>query len=446
MNVLIIGAGDVGTHLARRLSREHQVTILDEDDDVVKKAAAQIDAMVIHGDASDFETLKKAGIESADVVAALTHNDELNILICQMARFAAPKADTIARVRKEEYTQPDFIIPRDRLGVDFLVHPEMETAREIARLIRNPVSTNSVDLADGQLQVTGIRLDRNSPWVNRQLKDIARDHAGLPFRLVGVKRKDAEIIPRGDTLLRQGDQIFVVCEEDAVQRVAEACGQARPEIQNVMMLGGGLISRYLALELGRKVHIKIIESNQETTEKVAELLPDSLVIHGDGTDIDLLAQEGIMDMDAYIALTGSDETNIISTLVARHLQVQRTMALVNNLDYMPITPTIGLDAVVSKELIAVNAVMRFIQGKQPTASTAIPGFGLEVIETEATAGSRITAKPVRDLKFPEEALIAAIVQDRKVVMPTGEMQIRPGDRVVVFTQPDARKDVMKLFR
>jgi trk system potassium uptake protein TrkA len=446
MNVLIIGAGDVGTHLARRLSREHQVTLVDSDDEVVKRASAQLDALVVEGDASDFDILRKAGIADADVVAALTHNDELNLIICQIARAASPEADTIARVRKEEYLQPDFILSRERLGVDFFVHPEMETAQEIARLLRNPVSTNSVELADGRLQITGMRLDRNSPWCNRQIKDLAAAHPDLPFRIVGVKRKEADIIPRGDTALRQGDHFFVICEEGAVEAVAKISGQPKGDIRNVMILGGGLISQYLARELDRKMHVKIIESNQETTEKVAELLPDTLVIHGDGTDIDLLAQEGIMDMDAYVALTGSDEVNIISTLVARHLQVHRTMALVNNLDYMPITPTIGLDAVVSKELIAVNAVLRFIQGKLPSASTAVPGFDLEVIESEAPPDSRVTERPIKDLKFPEEALIAAVLREGKVIMPTGGLRIQAGDRVVVFAQPEARKDVLKFFR
>jgi len=213
-----------------------------------------------------------------------------------------------------------------------------------------------------------------------------------------------------------------------------------------MILGGGLIGQFIARELSQEVNVKIIESNVDKSQEIADSLPNTLIIHGDGTDLDLLAMEGIMDMDVFIAVTGDDETNIIATLVARHLKVPRTIALVNKVEYLPITPTIGMDAVVSKQLLTVNAVRRFIRQKEVESVNTLPGIDAEVIEFSVHEKSKITRKPLAKLHFPRHALIGAIIRNEQMIIPRGDTEIRPGDRVIVFTLPHVRHNVEKFFR
>ena len=243
-----------------------------------------------------------------------------------------------------------------------------------------------------------------------------------------------------------GDQLFIVCDGREIARILEMTGKRDTHIGTVMILGGGLIGQFVAQNTDSGVHVKIIESNKAKSQEIADLLPRSLIIHGDGTDIDLLAVEGITDMDAFIAVTGSDETNIIATLVARHLRVPRTIALVNNMEYMPITPTIGMDAVVSKQLITVNAVQRFIRHRQIAAFATIPGVDAQIIEYIASHRSKITRKPLKAINFPRNAIVGGIIHDDETIIPKGDTHVQAGDRVVVFLMPRAAKDVEKLFK
>jgi trk system potassium uptake protein TrkA len=213
-----------------------------------------------------------------------------------------------------------------------------------------------------------------------------------------------------------------------------------------MILGGGQIGQFIAKILGKEVNIKIIESNAEKSQEIADILQHSLIIHGDGTDVDLLAAEGIMDMDTFIAVTGDDENNIIATLVARHLKVPRTIALVNKVEYLPITPTIGMDAVVSKQVLTVNAVLRFIRYQKVASIATLPGVDAEIIEYVAQKNSKITKKTLKDIDFPKNGIVGAILHNNELIIPTGETRIQGGDKVVVFTLPQALNEITKLFK
>ena len=446
MKIIIIGAGDVGFHLARRLSGEHDVTLVDQDPQVVKKAASALDAIVIEGDASSLQLLKQARIQDADICAAMTHNDPLNILTCMMAKHTG-KATTIARLTNPEYMEPDFAISRADLGVDFMIHPEVEAARVIHQLLRQSVPSNAVPIADGRLQFTGMRVELTSPFHNRTVKDVVAGMAGVPFRMVAVRRKERSLIPHGSTILKSGDMVYFICAPEHLKDLVKATGHTQAAVRNVMILGGGSIAQYLATAPDRSYEVKIIESNLERTHRMAERLSDSaLVIHGDGTDIDLLVQEGITSMDAFIALTGSDETNIISNLVAKHLQVPRTMALLNNPEYLPITSTIGLDAVISKELLAVNAVQRFIRNRSGSTVTSLPGLDVEIVEYTAAERCKASRKALADIDFPSNALVAAVTRGSTTSVTDGKTVIEAGDRVVVVSLPDYRREVEKWFR
>ncbi len=313
------------------------------------------------------------------------------------------------------------------------------------RLIKQSSATDIVEFARGDIQLVGIRLEANSPIIRKSIKDIWKEYSNLEARIVAINRKERTLIPRGDDTLQIGDQIFVICERTLISQVAKIAGKENVNIKNIMILGGGLIGRYVAQELEDQISIKIIESQIEKSEEISQNLRRSLVIHGDGTDIDLLASEGIVDMDCFIAVTGDDENNIISTLMARHLKVPRTIALINKTEYLPITPTIGMDAVVSKKLITVNTILRFIQKSAVENLVSIPGVNAEIIEVIAKAGSKITKKSLKNVQFPRAAIVGAVHRDNKTIIPTGNTQIKAKDRVVIFSLPSALAEVEKLF-
>ena len=446
MNIVIVGAGDIGFHLSKRLSTEkHSITIVEKDAQRAKRASEQLDALVVEGHGASYQTLLKARIDEADILAAMTSNDEVNILACQIAKKANVET-TIARVRNPEFTSEDYILNLDDLGTDLIIHPEKETADAIVRLIRQAVATDVIEFADGKAQMLGIRLEKDSPILGYPLKELTQQYAEIPQRIVAIHRQQKTIIPGGEVQLEKGDQIFIVCDPQYIDQIIEITGKSETKIEDVMILGGGLIGQFIARNLNQGIKSKIIESNAARSQEIANILPGSLIIHGDGTDLDLLAVEGLMDMDAFVAVTGDDETNIISTLVARHLEVPRTIALVNNVEYLPITPTIGMDAVVSKQLITVNAVQRFIRHQMVASIVSLPEIDAEIVEFLAGDRSKITKKPLKSLRFPSSAIVGAILRNGAFSIPTGETQIRKGDKVIVFLLPQARDDVEKLFQ
>ncbi len=421
------------------------MTLIERDPARVKRAAEQLKPFVVEGSGSSLKTLKDANIEKIDILAAMTNSDEVNLIACQLAkRLGVPT--TIARIRNPEFTRPDFPLTGSELGADMIIHPEKETADAITRLIRQSTCTDIIEFEDGRVQVLGIRIESNSPVLRIPLKDLGQNFRELHLRIVAIKRKEQTLIPRGEDVLTPGDQIFVVCDPQHIPQFLELIGKSNTQINDVMIVGGGLIGQFVSKDVSNDIHIKIIENNELKSQHIADELSGALIIHGDGTDIDLLAVEGLMDMDAFIAVTGNDETNIIATLVARHLRVPRTIALVNKTEYMPITPTIGLDAVVSKQLITVNAVQRYIRHRQVAAIADIPGVDAHIIEFIASAHSKITRKPLKNIDFPRYAIVGSVLQNGSVEIPKGDTQIRPEDRVIVFALPAALQKLEKLFK
>lgn len=445
MQILILGAGDIGFQLGKRLSQEkYDITVIESDPPKVKRASEQLDAIVIPGHASSQKILVSAGVANADIVAAMTNDDEVNLLACRLAKKLG-KATTIVRVRNPELTENDFALSHEEMGVDHIIHPEKETAEAIVRLIRQATTTDMIELEDGKIQIVGVRIAAESELVRKPLHQLSVEFGDPPMRVVAINRNQRTLIPRGDHELVPGDQVFAVCAPGYIEQFIDLTGKKYIAIQDMMILGGGLVGQFVARSCSDKINIKIVESNVGKSEEIANILPRALIIHGDGTDIDLMAVEGLQDMDAFVAVTGDDETNIISTLVARHLKVPRTIALVNTLEYLPITPTIGMDAVVSKQLLTVNAVHRFIQHQQIAAYATIPGVDVHIIEYIAKKG-KITRQPIKDVGVPPDAIVGAVMHENEMTVPKGDTVIEPGDRVVIFTTPKAMHDVEKLFK
>ncbi|MBV7333565.1 Trk system potassium transporter TrkA [Chloroflexi bacterium TSY] len=443
MRILIIGAGDIGFHLSKRLSGEHHdITVLESDPQKEQRAQEQLDAFVIRGSGSSFRDLERAGIKEMEIVTAVTNNDEVNLLACRLAKKAGVSL-TLARVRNPEFTEPDFILSPTELGTDHIIHPEYVTAKAAMQLIHQTCATYAVEFEEGKIRVLGVRLDRYSSLLNTPLIDL-NIYQDEHLRIVAIERNHQTLIPDGNTILAAGDQIFAVCDEAHVADFLALAGKRESTVRSVMILGGGLVGRFIAGHLPTHVNVKIIESDEDKAEQIACDLPHVLVIQGDGTDVDLLQNEGLSDMDAFVAVTGDDENNMISTLMAHHQKVPRCVALVNKVDYFSIMPKIGLDSVVSKQLLTVNAVQHLIQSEIADIASP-PGMDAQLVEFIVGERSRITRRPLRKIDFPKGAIVGAVMRGDKVIIPHGDTQIFPGDKAVVFTLPEAMTRVERLF-
>ena len=445
MHILVIGAGAIGFQLSKQLSQDgHDITQIDTDPSRVKRVSEQLDIIVAEGNGTSLQDLRGLGIEKVDLVAAMTTNDEVNLLACRMAKKLGVQS-AIARIRNPEFAAPDFIFSPQELGVDQFIHPEKETADAIVRLIRQSSATDLVEFAEGKLVLLGMRLDHQSSLLHAPLAELGRQFADIPMRIVAIQRKQQTLIPRGNTTLLSEDRIFVISDPDFIPSVTSLTGLVDHRIEDIAILGGGLIGQFIAQELASQTRIKLIESQAEKSRQIADQLANVLVIQGDGTDYDLLAVEGLADMDAFIAVTGNDEVNIISTLVAKHLEVPRAIALVNNVDYMPITPAIGLDSVLSKQLLTVNAVQRYVRHQRIASIASLPGLDVEAVEYIAHGGSKITQKPLISIRLPRDSIIGAVVHGDSVIIPRGDTRIQSGDKAVVFARHYVHEEVRKIF-
>jgi trk system potassium uptake protein TrkA len=446
MRILIVGAGDVGFQLGRRLSRDqHDITIVDAQPEKVRRAADQLDGLAIEGSGDSYQVLVQAGLKEADVVAAVTDNDDANLMACRLAK-ASGVGVTIARVRNAEFTEPGFPLTPAQLGADHIIHPEREAANAILRLLQESSATHIIDLEKRKVEVIGLILEPNSPLVGPTLAELGSRHNRPPVQIMAVGRNHETIIPKGNDRLQSGDHIFAVCAPEFAKEFFGLAGKSKkPRMDKVMIMGGGMIARFIAEQLAGEASVKVVEHDFARAERLADCLPHALVIHGDGTDLELLQAEDLDEMDAFVAVTGDDENNIIATLLALQHQVTRPIALVNRVAYLPILPTIGLNAVISKQMLTVNAVQQFIQHRQVAAIANLPGIEGQMIEYIAREKSRITQRPLRDLKFPRMAVLGAIIRNGTVLIPDGETQIRAGDRTVAFVLPEAMNELDRLF-
>lgn len=445
MEIIIIGAGDIGYQSARRFSKEkHNIALIENNEELATFASDTLDAMVITGNGCSSNILIDAGVEQADVLAALTDNDEVNILACKIAKKHGVKT-TIARVRNPEYLSEDHIIPKEEFGVDHFLQPEKETADTIVRLIRQSNATDIIEFEGGKLKFFGLRLDNNSSLLHKKLMDLSIELDNPPLTVTAIKRGQNTIVPKGSDILLPGDQIYMVCAPHYQDTALEYLGKKKKQIEDILVIGGGLTATFMAMELDGEINMKIIESSEKKAREIAEKLNKSLVINGDGSNLDLLLSENLDSMDQFIAITGDDETNIITSIVAQHIGVKRTVTLIKKSEYLPLTPALSMDAVVSKQQITVNAITRLIKGDGIAKFAELPGLDAEIVEFVVKEKSKIIRKPIMELKIPKGAVLGAILRDEELIIPKGNTQIQVGDKVVVFSLPDAFPSVESLF-
>ncbi len=444
---MVIGAGRVGIQLSRYLSQEnHDVILIESDTDIARKAMETLDAMVIEGNGASPETLVDAGIKQCDMLIAVSAIDEVNILACMIASKAGVERK-VARLRNTEFSRPGSLFKPEELGIDLIIHPEEETARELVLLVRRSAATDIIEFEQGRVQLLGVRIDQDAPIINKSLEEIDQENPDILFRVIAIFRGNKTIIPSGRDIVNRGDQLFFITKTELVPRLLQILGKNEEKMEKIMILGGSKVGRLVAKELERdkQLNVKLIESSLNKSTKIAEKLQRTLLIVGDGTDLDLLATEGIMDMDSYIAVTDDEETNILSCLMAKHLGVARCLALVNRSDYLPIMPSIGVDAAVDKQTITANAILRFIRRGNIVSLATLRGIDAEILQIEISPDSRVVNKELKTLKLSRNATIGVITRDTKVIVPIGNTKLTAGDKLIVFTKPDAMAKVEKIF-
>ena len=446
MRLLIVGGGQVGYHLARRLSEESQdVVLIDSDPERVEYVAEQLDIQAFQGNGASVPVLDKAGIRSAGMLLSVTSADEVNLIACLAAtRLGVPFS--MARVSNPDYYASGSVLSAEELGIDRLINPEREAAKEALQLLRSPVATDVVPFAEGRVQLLGMRVREGAPIAGKPLSQLSRDLEGSHYVTVAIVRDGETIIPDGSSSMEAGDQIYLLSPTDEVERIPPLAGYDAKRIRRVMIAGGSLEGQYLAeglLELG--VECTIIDRDRRRCLELAELLPKALVLHGDATDLELLEMEGVGGVDGFVAATGDDETNLLSSLLAKSAGEAKVIALIQRFEYLPLVPKVGIDAAVSPRLSTVNAILRYVRRGRVLTVASLTGTEAEAIEFRLKATSKATGKTIQALHLPKGVLVGVILRGREILNPRGEDVLLEGDDVIVFGLPHALASAERYF-
>lgn len=446
MKIIIAGAGEVGFQVAKMLSHEdHDIVLIDKLDERLKHVESHIDVGVLKGNAISIKGLEEAGVRNADLVIAATSSEETNITTAIIANKLGAKR-TIARISNPEFQEESNKLDLGELGIDAMVFPEDLAAKEIYSLIKRSAVTDSFEFGSGKLSLSGFIVEDDAPIVNKSLMEVVRLTPGIQFTVVAIQHKDKTIIPRGDTKFKARDHVYFISKPSCINDIIKLTGRDVVNINNIMVLGGSLIGRLFAQMTQHDYKVKLIEKSKEKCFELAEELPGAMILHGDGSNVELLEEEGIEDMDAFVAVTGDSETNIISCLVAKNHGVRRTIALVENIDYISLSQNIGIDTLINKKMIAINNIFRHVREGQVKALTRLHGVESEVLEFSVHKNCKITRVPIKKLNFPRDAVIAGIIREDDSYAASGDMQIEEGDSVVVFTLPNAIHRVEEFFK
>ncbi len=446
MKIIIAGAGDVGFHLAEMLAYENQdITLIDLDQEVLDYAASHLDVLTIKGDCGSMDILEKAEANRAKMVLAVTTSEKTNLIAAILAKKLGAKK-TIARVNNQEYLFDSQRATFAELGVDNLISPIFLAAEEIRRLVKQAYFTDIFEFEDGQMSLVGITLDESSPLTDMALRDIKEFTDEVDLRPIAVLRGHRTVIPRGETFLRSNDHVYFITKKNRIEDLRRIVDRRQIRVKNIMILGGTELSRATAKLLENDYNVTLVAKDRECCKAFSEELPNTLVINGDFSNFDLLVEEGLDNMDAFIALTDNSETNIIASLTAKNHGVYKTIAQVENKEYVHISQNIGVDTLINKKLIAANNIFRFVRKGKVEAITSLHGVDAEVIEFVVQKNNQLTRKPLRELPFPDTALIGGVIRGDESHIPSGDFQLQVEDKVIVFTLPEGISKVEQLFR
>lgn len=444
MRAIVIGAGKVGFHIAERLSEEnHDVVLVDVEEEALLPARETLDVMTVVGNGASPKTLEEAGVADADMAIAVTTHDESNIIACLTAKYYGV-ATTVARVRNPDYILPSKALVHGLLGIDMIIHPERLAAAEIVKLLKTPSAGEVGFYSDGKVQLLGIRCDTpGAACLNRPLRLLGLRHS----LVVAVERDGELLVPDGNTQLQLGDYFYVIGRSGNFERSTFLAGRIPSEIRSVTIVGGGETGLRICEILSGYQHeglsVKMIERDPERARWLAEHLPTVLVINGDGTDVDLLESEQIGECDALVAATGQEETNLLIAMVAKKLGVKEIIVELGREEYSALADTIGVHATVIPRLLTASTILRLLQKDRLVDLAFLKQGKAEVMEVMVADDAPVLGKPLRDAGLPANALIGTIIRGEEIIIPYGNSEIRPGDRVIAFCHIDSSSVLKK---
>lgn len=443
MRIVIVGAGKVGFSLAQRLSEEgHEITVIEQDEERRLIVQNSLDVMTISGNGASPQILTDFSLLKADLLVAVTDSDEVNMIACMAAKQAGI-ARTIARVRNQEYAGKSQLEFNKALGIDLTINPEMVTAVEISRILLTPAALDVEDFVDGKVRLLEVRVRAESPYVNVELKRLTLPDQVL---VVGILRQNRMIIPHGTDCLLPQDSVFFVGAQEAIEKFSEHFSETKTKIERVMIIGAGRIGRHLAKILDHVgISIKVIEKSRERCNELAKSIDKGLVLCGDGTDIDLLIEEGVGETDAVVCLTSDDKLNLLLALLAKDLGTQKTIVRVGRSEYMSLMGKVGVDVILSPRLLTAGVILRQVRQGEVVSISLLEGAKAEAIEIVVSSKSPLIGRKLNDAKIPDNILIGAAVRGNELIIPDGNTILKPGDRVVVFTLPNLVKKISKIF-
>lgn len=445
MKIIIVGAGEVGAHIAQRLSRENQdVLLIDKDPKKIQRINEEMDVQAILGSGTSPGMLQRSGITDADMLVAATDSDEVNLIACMLARQLNPYLLKVARLRNPEYLEMKDLLARDTLGIDHIINPESAMVETIRNLMLVPGASDVIDFVDGRIKLIGVTIRGDSPVAGKRLLSFQEMTDKL---LVGaIVRGDKVHIPHGEDTIQAGDLVYVVARSGELQKIFRFFQIKEKELRRVIIVGGGQTGTALAKALDKtKISTRLVDRDPARCEELAEALDRVIVIHGDGTDRDLLLEENVKNADFLVALTSDEESNVLISLLGKGLGVRRTITRINKLSYIPLVSSIGIDTVVSSRLSAIRAILQHIRRGKIISVAPLKGEHAEAIEAEALGTSDIVNAPLAGIKFPKGALIGAVVRGEEIIIPRGDTRILAGDRLIVFALHKAIPKLEKLL-
>lgn len=448
MKIIIAGAGEVGFHLAKLLSYEsHNIVLIDIDKQRLAYADKHLDIKTLYGDSTSLNLLSDANVSHTDLVIAVTSSQSTNITICVISKQLGARK-TIARVSNPEFIDCKDKLNIEQLGIDEMISPEHLAADEIMLLLSQSGFSDTYDFDEGALKMIGFNLSENAPFIGLTVEEAADYFPGLHFMPIAIQRHGTQytLIPRGDTKFYKKDRVYFVTDTSGVEELYKLSGTSKRDIKNVMILGGSNIGRSLSKQLSeQKFKVKLIEKDEEKALEIADMQPKTLVINADGHNVDVLEDEHISEMDAFISVTENSETNIMSCLVANSKHVPKTIALVENMDYFQLSQSIGINTLVNKKLIAANNIFRYIRKGDIVALTKLNNLNAELLEFVVKPDSKICDGKIADLKIPRTSIIAGVIRDKEGIIALGDFVIKEGDRVLICSLPESIHKVEKLF-
>jgi trk system potassium uptake protein len=447
MKVLIIGAGEVGFHIANRIALENKdVVVIDNNPEAIRRISDILDVQVMVGSGSSPVVLEEAGIRNADIMLAVTNSDEINLVACLVTHMISPSTKKLGRLRAAHFDDYHDTFRTSMPHIDTIINPEIEVVKTIDLLMSFPGAVDVGEFAQGRVYFIGVTLDKVSGLAGLKLSELSTHIGKKRLLIAALIRGEKLIIPSGDDRIMLDDLVYFITEKDKVFESLKIFGKHDFPVQRAMIIGGGRIGYRLATMLEQKnIYTKIIEKRAERCKILAEQLNKTIILHGDGSDQDLLMEENIHDMGAVITLTNDEETNILASLLAKKMGARKTITQISKFSYFPLMNMIGIQQVVSPRLSAINSILQHIRRGKVLSAKSIKGEQAEVMEALALETSDIVGKPLKNISFPKGALVTGIIRGESITIPSGESVIEPGDRIIIFAQRSAIPKVEKIL-